>query len=49
MVQQDTQKGNTIMDDMLKDSWAPEGPISKKIKERIQQAGTEQVCGRRHS
>ena len=27
------------MDDMLKDSWAPEGPISKKIKERIKQAG----------
>ena len=35
MVQQDTQEGNTIMDeDILKDSWMPETPISKKIKER---------------
>ena len=27
------------MDDILKDSWQPEGPISQKIKERIQKAG----------
>ncbi len=27
------------MDDMLKDSWAPEGPISEKIKERLKKAG----------
>ena len=27
------------MDDRLKDSWVPEGPISQKIKERIQKAG----------
>ena len=27
------------MDDTLKDSWEPKGPISKKIKERIQKAG----------
>ena len=24
------------MNDRLKDSWAPEGPVSKTIKERIQ-------------
>ena len=27
------------MDDSLKDSWQPKGPISKKIRERIQKAG----------
>ena len=27
------------MDDMLKDSWTPEGPISEKIKERLKKAG----------
>ena len=27
------------MDDTLKDSWVPEGPISQKIKERLQKAG----------
>ena len=27
------------MNDRLKDSWAPEGPVSKTIKERIQKAG----------
>lgn len=27
------------MDDTLKDSWTPEGPVSKKIKDRIQKAG----------
>ena len=27
------------MDEMLKDSWAPEGPISEKIKERLKKAG----------
>ena len=27
------------MDDTLRDSWQPEGPVSKKIKERIQKAG----------
>ena len=36
MVQQDAQERNTIMsEDILKDSWVPEGPISKTIKERI--------------
>ena len=40
MVQQDAQKGNAIMsEDILKDSWAPEGPISKTIKDRIKKAG----------
>ena len=39
MVQQDTQKGNTIMDDMLKDTWKPDGPVSKTIKDRIKRAG----------
>ena len=24
------------MDDSLKDSWQPQGPVSKQIKERIQ-------------
>ena len=28
-----------MSEDMLKDSWVPEGPISKKIKERIKKAG----------
>ena len=27
------------MEDILKDSWEPKGPISKKIKERIKKAG----------
>ena len=27
------------MDDTLKDSWVPEGPVSKQIKERIKKAG----------
>ena len=27
------------MDDTLRDSWQPEGPVSKKIKERIIKAG----------
>ena len=27
------------MDDALKDSWAPKGPISKTIKDRITKAG----------
>ena len=27
------------MDDMLKDSWQPEGPVSKKIRDRIAKAG----------
>ena len=27
------------MDDSLKDSWQPQGPVSKQIKERIQKAG----------
>ena len=27
------------MDDTLKDSWAPQGPISKKIRDRIKKAG----------
>ena len=27
------------MDDTLKDSWQPEGPISETIKKRIQKAG----------
>ena len=29
---------------MLKDSWVPEGPVSKKIKERIQKAGKRFHC-----
>ena len=28
-----------MSEDMLKDSWVPEGPISNKIKERIKKAG----------
>ena len=28
-----------MIDDTLKDSWQPEGPVSKKIKERIIKAG----------
>jgi len=28
-----------MSEDILKDSWVPEGPISKKIKERIKKAG----------
>ena len=28
-----------MSEDILKDSWAPEGPISKKIKDRIKNAG----------
>ena len=28
-----------MIDDTLKDSWQPEGPISKTIKERIKKAG----------
>jgi len=27
------------MDDTLKDSWVPEGPVSKKIRDRIKKAG----------
>ena len=27
------------MDDILKDSWTPEGPVSKRIRDRIQKAG----------
>ena len=26
-------------DDTLKDSWQPEGPVSKKIRDRIEKAG----------
>ena len=32
------------MDDTLKDSWQPEGPISKKIKDRIKKAGKRFYC-----
>ena len=28
-----------MSEDILKDSWVPEGPISKTIKERIKKAG----------
>ncbi len=28
-----------MSEDILKDSWAPEGPVSNKIKERIKKAG----------
>ena len=28
-----------MSEDILKDSWVPEGPVSKKIKERIKKAG----------
>ena len=28
-----------MSEDILKDSWAPEGPISKTIKDRIKKAG----------
>ena len=27
------------MEDILKDSWEPKGPVSKKIRERIEKAG----------
>jgi len=27
------------MDDILKDNWTPEGPVSKRIRDRIQKAG----------
>ena len=27
-----------MSEDILKDSWVPEGPVSKKIKERIKKA-----------
>ena len=27
------------MDDLLKDSWEPKGPVSNKIKERLKKAG----------
>ena len=32
------------MDDTLKDSWVPEGPISKTIKDRIEKAGDRFHC-----
>ena len=28
-----------MSEDILKDSWMPEGPVSKKIKDRIKKAG----------
>jgi len=28
-----------MSEDILKDSWVPEGPVSKKIKDRIKKAG----------
>ena len=29
-----------MSEDMLKDSWTPEGPISKTIRDRIKNSGT---------
>ena len=33
------QKGNELMDDLLKDSWAPSSKVSEKIRSRIKKAG----------